>query len=211
VFTRVEDFSRFVIAFLNQGKIDDRPVLAPSVITTLSTPRADVPGSDQKYGYGVTLRRYRGVRLVEHGGSRAGYGSFVSMAPEHGVGVIVLINRTGAALPKTVEKVLELALPLEPKPEAAAKPTVAMTETETSGFVGVYANGESRVEIYRKDGQLHLRAANRDLPIRKIAADRFAVVAGAGREQEYAFVTGGGRVEFLHSGGRSLSRVARSP
>src|SRR5215468_3908962 len=51
IFSSVNDLSRFVIAFMNGGQIEGKQVLSPSLIKQLSSPHADVPGSEGKYGY----------------------------------------------------------------------------------------------------------------------------------------------------------------
>ncbi len=95
IFSSVNDLSRFVIAFMNDGKVEGKQGLPASLIKQLSSPHADVPGSENKYGYGLMLGRNRGVRIVEHGGARSGFGSLIRMAPDHRFAVITLVNRTG--------------------------------------------------------------------------------------------------------------------
>ena len=114
LFSSVEELSRFTIAFMNDGRIDGRQVLSPTLIATLSSPHADIPESDQKYGYGLTLSTERGVRMLEHSGARSGYGSNLRMFPEQKVAIIVAVNRSGGSLERTIEKTMELTLPLEP-------------------------------------------------------------------------------------------------
>ena len=77
IFSNVVDLSRFVIAFMNNGQIDGKQVLSPAVIRALSTPRAKIPGGNGSYGYGLQIAKYRGLDVVSHGGSRAGYGSSI--------------------------------------------------------------------------------------------------------------------------------------
>ena len=112
MFSSVNDLSRFMIAFMNGGQIDGKQVLSKSLIKELSAAHASIPGSENKYGYGLTIRDIRGVRVIEHAGSRSGFGSQIRMAPDHRIGVIVLVNRTGGALRKTVDKASELMLPM---------------------------------------------------------------------------------------------------
>jgi dienelactone hydrolase len=54
-FSNLSDLSRFVIAMMNDGKIDGKQVLSPQVVTALTTPHTDIPGSHSKYGYGLEL------------------------------------------------------------------------------------------------------------------------------------------------------------
>jgi CubicO group peptidase (beta-lactamase class C family) len=120
IFTSVSDFARFVIAFMNGGKIDGRQVLEPEVIAKMASPHVQIPGSEAHYGYGLRLRTYRGVELVEHDGARLGYGSVVRMAPRFRFAVIVLANKSAQRLERTAERAMEICLPLQPRPQ---KPT----------------------------------------------------------------------------------------
>ena len=87
IFSSALDLSRFVIAFMNEGRLDGKQVLPPKLIAIMSAPHAEIPGWDQHYGYGLMLSTSRGMRWVEHGGSRAGYGSTIRMAPDREVRV----------------------------------------------------------------------------------------------------------------------------
>ena len=149
IFSSVEDLARFTVAFLNKGQLEGREALSPALIAKLSTPYVRIAGSPNSYGYGLTVAATRGVRMVSHGGSRLGYGSSIQMAPDHGVAVIVLANLTGASLPKTVEKALELLLPPEPK---AAPPAKRVTAGPADA--GVYVNGSQKIELAWKDGRI---------------------------------------------------------
>src|SRR5687768_16086883 len=55
IFSSVNDLSRFVIAFMNDGSIDGKQALSPAVIRQLSTPRAKIPGGNVSYGYGLQI------------------------------------------------------------------------------------------------------------------------------------------------------------
>jgi len=211
VFTSANEFARFAIAFLNGGRIDGKQALSPAVIGKLSTPHADLPGQpDTKYGYGLTIREHRGVRVLQHGGARSGFGSSVRMAPEHRLAVIVLVNRTGGGLPRTVEKATELLLPLEPEPVPKPKQTLPLTEAEMGGYAGVYKNGSTTAEIAIKEGKLVLKMRGAEFPLSKLSADRLGFTPpGAPRPEELVVVMGAdGKPEYLHRGGRSLKKAS---
>ncbi len=195
MFSSVEDLSRWVMAFLN------RRVLPASLYDKMATGHVAVPGSDRRYGYGLGLETRRGVRLVEHGGSRAGYGSWIGMAPEHKVGVIVLINKSGGTLPRTVQKALELMLPLAPRRETP-KPALAMTEAEMKRYAGVYSQPGARVELAVREGKLIMKGEAGERAVTRVGELRFS--AGAGEFTLVPDQTGG--IEFLFRGGRALRR-----
>jgi CubicO group peptidase (beta-lactamase class C family) len=201
MFSSVLDLSRWVIAFLHDGQLEGKQVLSPSLIATMSAPHANIPGSQNKYGYGLQLGTYRGVRLIEHGGSRSGYGSVIRMAPEQRIGIIILVNKSGGTLNKTLEKASELMLPLSAKDETKPQP-IPMTETEMKKYVGSYGDAPNALEIVLQDGKLMGKRGSNLTPITKLSESRFAA-GGA----EFVLVMGAdGNAEFLHAGGRTMRK-----
>jgi len=210
MFTNVFDLSRFVIAFMNEGKLDGKQVLQPSVIAKLSTPRIRIPtSSSERYGYGLMISDYRGVHVVEHGGSRSGYGSIIKMVPEYRFAVIVLGNRTGVALNKTAEKAMELMLPLKPKEADRPKPELRMSESEIAGYVAKYGQRTASYEILVKDAKPFLKQGDNEAPIPRVGENLFAAaLPGNPRPMQFALVSGAdGKVEYLHAGLRASRRL----
>ena len=207
MFTSVVDLSRFIIAFMNSGKIDGRQVLSPAVIAKLSAPRVAIPSQPEaKYGYGLMMSNYRGVRVVEHGGSRSGYGSVIKMAPEYRFAVIVLGNRTGVALNKTVEKAMELMLPLKPREADKPKQELPMSASEMANYVGKYGQRDVSFEILLRDEKLFLKQGQNEQPITKVGETRFSAVSLG----EFALVPGtDGKAEYFHFGLRAAKRIGK--
>jgi CubicO group peptidase (beta-lactamase class C family) len=209
MFTNVLDLSRFVIALLNNGKLEGNQVLLPEVIAQISTPHVSIQSQpDSKYGYGLMISNYRGLRIVEHGGSRSGYGSVIKMAPDYRFGVIVLGNRTGVALNKTADKAMELMLPLKPAP-AQNKSDLPMSASEMNKCVGKFGQREVTAEILVRDGRLVLKMGGSELPVRKIGDNRFAAGPSATNQTvEFALVPdSSGKIEYFQSGLRSQKRL----
>ena len=212
MFTNVLDLSRFIIAFMNGGKLEGKQVLSPQVIARLSTPQVSIPSDpNSKYGYGLMVSNYRGVRVVEHGGSRSGYGSVIKMAPDHRFAVIVLGNRTGVALNKTAEKAMELMLPLKPKEAQKARPELPMTAAEMANYVGKYGQREVNVEILLKDGKLFLKQGSNELSISKTGENRFAATSpGSVPPMEFALVPDAdGKIAYFQGGLRAAKRISK--
>jgi hypothetical protein len=153
---------------------------------------------------------YRGVHVVEHGGSRSGYGSIIKMVPESRFAVIVLGNRTGVALNRAAEKAMELMLSLKPKEADKPKPELPMSESEMAGYVGKYGRSAS-YEIILKDGNLFLKQGENEVPITKVGENLFAVtLPGSARPMQFALVPGAdGKVEYLHAGLRASRRIGK--
>ncbi|WP_235035512.1 serine hydrolase [Roseomonas sp. 18066] len=68
------------------------------MLERLAAPRHFADGSDSVYRLGLVETRLGGSRVVGHGGSLPGYRNHFLMAPEQGVGVVVLSNREEDAL-----------------------------------------------------------------------------------------------------------------
>jgi CubicO group peptidase (beta-lactamase class C family) len=210
MFTNVLDLSRFIIAFMNGGKLEGKQVLAPQVIAKLSTPQVSIPSDpNARYGYGLMISNYRGVRIVEHGGSRSGYGSVIKMAPDQRFAVIVLGNRTGVALNKTAEKAMELMLPLKPKEQERSKQELPITASEMASYIGKYGQRDVIFEIFLKDGKLFLKQGPSELTIRRIGENRFAASAPQDTGAlEFALVPGAdGKAQYFQGGLRSAKRI----
>jgi CubicO group peptidase (beta-lactamase class C family) len=198
MFSSAPELARFVLAMLDGGKLDGKQVLPAELFSTMTARRASIPGSDAGYGYGLQVSRRRGVTWVQHSGSRAGYGSLIQMVPDENFGVIIVTNRTGSSLPKVAEVICDMFLDLEAAPKSADQ-THALTAEEIARYAGTYANGENRLTL-RSDGDALAEATMRFTKAGKdfIAGDRARVVGVAGSD---------GRIEFLHTGGRSYRRV----
>src|SRR5262249_46602621 len=144
-------------------KLDGKQALSPAVIARLSKTHLPRPGGaagDQaQVAYGLVERQHHGVRVLQHGGSRLGARSVVRMAPGPRLGVIILANRTGAFLPKTLEKATELCLPLRREAGPDPKPPRPLTREEKERLVGTYINhpDELSVEIFLDGEALMIR------------------------------------------------------
>ena len=199
IFSSARDLSRFVIAFLNGGRVDGRQVLSPTLISRLQARHVMIPGGgDTHYGYGLLNFTYRGVRVVMHGGFSRGYGSMIQMAPERRFAVIALTNRSGVTLGRTVGRAMELGLELGAEAAARTAPPALLTESEVADFAGVYLHEPMRWEIFAREGRLHLRQEGREFPLTRTGARQFSF--GPGGESEIVLIPGpGGKVEYLFS------------
>jgi CubicO group peptidase (beta-lactamase class C family) len=204
IFSSALELSRFVIAFMNDGRLDGRQVLPQKLIAIMSSPHAEIPGGDQHYGYGFELSASRGVHWVEHGGSRAGYGSTIRMVPDRKFAVIIVANRSGSGMPKLADAISEAVLALDPKSERepAAHP---LTTEELHRCAGAYVNGTSKVELEPDGGALK---ASIDGTFERItrAGDKFLL--GDGQPSKLVLVPdSNGRIEFVFVNGRAFRRA----
>jgi hypothetical protein len=106
--SNLDDMSRWVIAQLNDGKVDGKQVIPPAVIKATLAPALSLPNAalesrgwgevlNVAYGSGRSTASYRGHLISYHGGDINGFHSQVLMAPYDGVGVVVLVIGDHAA------------------------------------------------------------------------------------------------------------------
>jgi len=210
LFSNVADLARFIIAFMNDGEIDGRLALKPAVIEKLSTPHAAIPGGSASYGYGLELSERSGIRLVSHGGSRAGYGSTIVMAPGRRAGVVVLANRTGSGLPKTARRAMEMLLQLPERAlDVPPQPTAAVAPDALAAWVGRYSQGPSNtIEIAIKDGALVVRDGGREQPAAPQGTLRLSVGRGDAPSTWVLIPDRDGKPAYVFRGGRAFRKIS---
>jgi CubicO group peptidase (beta-lactamase class C family) len=196
IWSNSKDLSRWVIALMNQGRLDGKQVLSTSLINRMEQHHVPVPGeTDSYYGYGLTIFKYKGFEFVAHGGFSRGYGSMIQMVPSRKFAVIVLTNKSGETMRKTLNKATQLVLGLKDgpeEPELVAPATVA----EMNECVGVYSHAPNTWDVSMKDGKLYMKFDGKDYVMTKSGNRKFTF--GEQNENEVVFVPGkSGRIEFL--------------
>jgi CubicO group peptidase (beta-lactamase class C family) len=99
-----QDMARWVTLHLQGGAVDGKSLLSASSIADLHAPRAVVPApADDRdvllptYASGWLVDVYRGHRRVHHSGGIDGFTALVTLFPDDGLGIVVLINRGGGS------------------------------------------------------------------------------------------------------------------
>lgn len=96
--TSIASFANWLRFHLGKGEFAGQRLLSPSLIKELQEPRVHVGKpefaeySDVHYGLGFRSHRYRGERVVWHGGGFTGTNTLMMLLPDRGVGVAVLAN-----------------------------------------------------------------------------------------------------------------------
>ena len=104
-FATPRDLARFVAAHLSGRAVDrEAIILRRSALEATHRKYADQdrefgPFHRFGWGYGWDLGTYERDTVVHRFGSFSGYRSHMSFMPEHGIGVIVLVNAAGPASP----------------------------------------------------------------------------------------------------------------
>lgn len=86
-----EDIAHYLIAHLNKGQYQGQQILSEKGIATLQ--QGTVPTlRGGSYGLGWFDEQWQGVRILNHYGSYAGYHANMMIAPEQGLGLVLLTN-----------------------------------------------------------------------------------------------------------------------
>ena len=118
------------------------------------------------------------------------------MVPSRKFAVIVLTNKSGETMRKSLNKAMELGLGLkddEPqKPASVAPPT----ESEMKEYVGSYSHAPTTWEVFVKDGKLYVKFDGNESALTKSGDRKFTF--GAQNQNELVFVPGkNGKIGFL--------------
>lgn len=104
----VDDMLKWVRMQLSDGTVDGKRVIGAATLRDMHSPHMPIGLSDQKefgaqdYGMGWFLTSYRGHYRVSHGGNIDGFSALVTLYPQDGVGLVVLTNQNGSALPNLI-------------------------------------------------------------------------------------------------------------
>lgn len=213
VYSSANEMGRLVAALLNDGRTDGRQALPSTIVRQMLQPRMSIPTLDRQYGYGLELDWWRGQRRAGHAGTMTGYSAAISLIPDRGIGVALLVNRDGVQLGPLVDSIFALSLRV---PAASSEPPAsasapALPADRLDGYVGTYTNPRRfTVEIVNRDGGLVLRRFGRDFPMQHVAPDRFIVNRPGGGEETIAIGLGAdGRAEYLQMNVWALAKVRR--
>ena len=92
----VSDLSRYLATLMAGGIAPDGTrVVSTGGLDALLEPQVRV-SADLDYGLGWMIGRWHGVRYASHAGNTFGFTSALTFLPDHGVGVVVLVNARAA-------------------------------------------------------------------------------------------------------------------
>jgi CubicO group peptidase (beta-lactamase class C family) len=206
LFSNAKDLSRWVIALLNEGRVDGQQLLSPSLVKQLGQHRVPVPGEpDAYYAYGLTVFSFKGLEFVGHGGFSRGYGSMIQMVPSRKFAVIVLTNKSGETMRKSLNKATELVLGLKDEEQKPA-PVAPPTPSEMNEYTGVYSHAPITWDVFVKDGKLFVKTEGKEYLLTKTGDKKFTY--GDQNENEIVFVPGkSGKIDLIFMGLYGAKRV----
>jgi CubicO group peptidase (beta-lactamase class C family) len=112
----VSEMSNWLITWINGGKFKGEQIIpenyvkeamSAQMVVAAGTPSKEHPDVQfSNYGYGWFLASYRGHYRVEHGGNIDGFSASASFFPTDSLGIVILSNQNGSALPGVVRNIV---------------------------------------------------------------------------------------------------------
>ena len=130
--------------------------------TTWETMLAAGSDADHGYGFGLMHNTYRGVPIVEHGGTVFGGRCQALRVPEYGISLAIMSNASDVFPSQIAERVLDVLL------EGRLGPgQVAASAESASAFAGTFYCEETGdvIRVVAKDGRAFLAGESGDIPL----------------------------------------------
>ncbi|WP_299276244.1 serine hydrolase [uncultured Psychroserpens sp.] len=150
----VNDMSKWLITWINDGKYkgDDiipesyiNEALSSQMVVGANTPDDKFPDIHfANYGYGWFLQSYKGHYRVEHGGNINGFSANVAFFPSDKIGIVVLTNQNGSAVPSLVRNTI----------------SDRMLNEERSDWIGRYEEGLEKNKKAQSDAEENSETSN---------------------------------------------------
>src|SRR5215213_2102437 len=156
VHTTVEDFGRWLNNY-DSATVGGRDIIETmTTATTLNDGSPAASGPTQAYAIGLNVGTLRGLRVVSHGGSWAGYRGHFLRFPDQRFAVATFCNLTTSGPDSLARKVAGIYLGDRMQPDSAtmwttalaAAPRVEVPVASLRGLTGVWRNVE-RGEVRR--------------------------------------------------------------
>lgn len=139
----------------------------PGLVEALET--QGITNGDKKISYalGLQVGLYRGMRDVSHGGSTAGYQTFLARYPDQKLSVAVLCNGTSPSAGGLATAITDEIF--GPFPAATQPQIVQLSEDKLKSFVGIWRNEKSHFpgRFTFENGGLRFNGG----PVRSVADD----------------------------------------
>jgi len=180
LFTSVEDL------FLWDQNFYHHKAGGEDVIDLMHTRGVLNDGKRLDYAFGLVIGEYRGLRIVEHGGSLGGYKADLLRFPDQRFSVILLSNLSSFDPSRLARQAADIYLADEfeeekPKPPKRSKrkmETIVIPEGEFKEYTGKFYSGEVQAgfEIFVKEGKLEMRQkSDQGVLMVALSEDKFRV------------------------------------
>ena len=205
LFTTVGDLLKW------EANLDNPVVGDRALIAQMETPTRLTTGDTSNYGFGLTIDRYRGARIVGHGGADAGYRTDVARFPELGLATVVLCNAASANPGLLGRRVADayLGSALSTPPPEATPQGVSLSADRLRQRAGVYFQPRTMqvVELTIRDGRLMVGRQG-DVALIPVSEDRMRV---GGQPAEVTFKDSASAFDMTAGSGRPVRYERRAP
>ncbi len=162
------------------ANLDDPRVGGRAMVDRLQTRGRLNDGFEIEYAQGLVVTSYKGLREISHGGSTAGYQTFLARYPDERLSVVVLSNVTSSGPSRLAHEVAEIFL--EGKIKEPAKPApAAVTASTLRSYTGVYreplTDASMKVEVNKEGAALRIGG----LEVIAVSPTAFAALDGLRR------------------------------
>src|SRR6185295_5970689 len=113
------------------------------------------------------------VEFVGHGGFSRGYGSMIQMVPARKFAVIVLTNKSGETLRKSLNKAMELGLSMKDGEPDKPAPIAPLTRAEMEQYAGSYTHAPQLWEVFVKGDKLFVKLDGTEYQLSKSGERKF--------------------------------------
>lgn len=212
VHTTIEDFGRWLNNY-DSATVGGRDIIA--VMTTPTKLNDGTPaksGATQAYAVGLNAGTLRGLRVVSHGGSWAGYRAHFLRFPDQRFAVTTFCNHSAAGPDSIARNVAAVYLGDKMQADSAAMwraslaaaPQAAMTTQNLRAFTGVWRHVQrGEVRRTRMAGDTLLMVTDERTRLVPIAGDRFR--GGADAEIRFDGLASPSARMFIRSSGDTVT------
>lgn len=216
IHTTLEDFGRWLANYDDLAVGGRQAVEAMMTAMTLNDGKPAVSGPDQAYALGLTVGTLRGLPVMGHGGSWAGFRGHFLRFPEQRFAVATFCNLSTSGPDTLARKVAAIYLGDRMQPDTIAAWTAALAEAprvdvpaaELARFAGVWRNVErGEVRRTRMAGDTLVGVIGGRTPHVPLGGNRFRAGSGtevrfeeeAGKAARMLVRTGSGTVTFVRA------------
>ncbi len=214
VHTTIEDFGRWLDNY-DRLLVGDasivRTMMTPTALTDGSPARVDV---NQAYAVGLNAGTLRGLPVISHGGSWAGYRGHFLRFPEQRMAVATFCNVANAGPDTLARQVAAVYLGDRMSPDTAgawvaaldAAPAVTVPEAERKAIIGIWRNvARGQLQRIRLAGDTLIAVGGERTRVVPLGGGRFRL----GRGTELRLASGSGGARLLVRGASDTSSYER--
>lgn len=122
----------------------DSASMGRPLVDALETQGVLNDGRKIEYALGLNLSTYRGMRDVSHGGSTAGYQTFLARYPDQKISVAVLCNGTSPSAGRLAADVTDEIFGPFPQQPTNSAPAATVAHETLQKYVGLWRNERTR-------------------------------------------------------------------